>query len=84
MHNGKILCTTAYIMGIGSFLMCLPHFIAGEYVLGPKPVDFCDLSGEYQHTSLICRFCLGTIYTQTCMKSYGGDTMIEKYSYQVR
>ena len=45
VHNGRLLAFCAFMMGLGSFTMLLPHLISDPYKLGPQPIETCDLSG---------------------------------------
>ena len=46
VHNGRLLSFCAFMMGLGSFTMLLPHLISAPYELGPQPIEACDISGK--------------------------------------
>ena len=44
MHKGRMLSFGAFIMGIGSLTMALPHFIDGNYQIGVRESELCVIS----------------------------------------
>ena len=47
VHKGRLLSICAGCMMGGSFLLYLPHLLAGRYELGVKPLGVCDIYGVY-------------------------------------
>ena len=47
-HKGRLLTITAGIMAGGAFIMFLPHLLVGQYHLGVKATELCDVYGEFQ------------------------------------
>lgn len=46
VHKGRVLSICALIMGVGSFVMFLPHALSGTYQLGVVREEHCTPHGE--------------------------------------
>ena len=42
----RLLTTSAFVMGLGSFIMTIPHFATDKYVLGAKEAEICESIGK--------------------------------------
>ena len=45
-HKGRMMTVGAAVMGVGSFIMFLPHVMVGKYELGVAGDSDCDKYGQ--------------------------------------
>ena len=75
-HKGRILTATALSMSVGAFVMFLPHLLVGNYELGTRTSDECDIHGESLFVLTHATFCVSCLlYTSPSPRDQRGSRM---------